>query len=65
MMLNNAADRVIREDDILKRTWSDRDMHPKLRKPTSTWDIMEFVKIMTGEVRVRALEEDVESEMRP
>eukprot|EP00975_Prorocentrum_lima_P055687 11675024-Prorocentrum_lima.AAC.1 len=40
-------------------------MHPKLRNPTSTWDIVEFVKVMTGEVRVRALEEDVESKMRP
>eukprot|EP00975_Prorocentrum_lima_P022286 4685759-Prorocentrum_lima.AAC.1 len=40
-------------------------MHPKLRNPTRTCDIVEFVKIQTGEVRVRALEEDVESKMRP
>eukprot|EP00975_Prorocentrum_lima_P024225 5097722-Prorocentrum_lima.AAC.1 len=40
-------------------------MQPKLRNPTSSWDIVEFVKIMTGEVRVRAFEEDVESRMRP
>eukprot|EP00975_Prorocentrum_lima_P022356 4700909-Prorocentrum_lima.AAC.1 len=40
-------------------------MHPKLRNPTNTWDIVEFVKVMTGEVRVRALEEDVEARMRP
>eukprot|EP00975_Prorocentrum_lima_P054930 11518477-Prorocentrum_lima.AAC.1 len=39
MMLTNITDRVIREDDILKRTWSDRAMHPRLRNPTSTWDI--------------------------
>eukprot|EP00975_Prorocentrum_lima_P056782 11910984-Prorocentrum_lima.AAC.1 len=48
-----------------KRTWSDRVMHPRLRNPTSTWDIVEFVKVMTGEVRVRALEEDVDLKMRP
>eukprot|EP00975_Prorocentrum_lima_P064792 12899670-Prorocentrum_lima.AAC.1 len=40
-------------------------MHPKLRNPTNTWGIVEFVKIMTGEVRVKALEEDVESRVRP
>eukprot|EP00975_Prorocentrum_lima_P061433 12878721-Prorocentrum_lima.AAC.1 len=40
-------------------------MHPKLRNPTSIWDIVEFVKIMTGDVRVRASEEDVEYKMRP
>eukprot|EP00975_Prorocentrum_lima_P039014 8196599-Prorocentrum_lima.AAC.1 len=40
-MLNNVTDRVIREDDILKRTWPDRVMHPKLRNPTSKWDIVQ------------------------
>eukprot|EP00975_Prorocentrum_lima_P068862 12922991-Prorocentrum_lima.AAC.1 len=40
-------------------------MHPKLRNPTNTWDIVEFVKVMAGEVRVRALEEDVETRMLP
>eukprot|EP00975_Prorocentrum_lima_P010041 2140503-Prorocentrum_lima.AAC.1 len=49
MMLNNVTDRVIREDDILKRTWYGRVMHPRLRNPTSTWDIVELVKIITGE----------------
>eukprot|EP00975_Prorocentrum_lima_P019487 4103787-Prorocentrum_lima.AAC.1 len=40
-------------------------MQPKLRNPTSTWDIVDFVMIMTRAVGVRALEEDVESRMRP
>eukprot|EP00975_Prorocentrum_lima_P021179 4458046-Prorocentrum_lima.AAC.1 len=40
-------------------------MQPKLRNPSSTWDTMDFVKIMTGEVRIRACEEEVESRMRP
>eukprot|EP00975_Prorocentrum_lima_P070628 12933169-Prorocentrum_lima.AAC.1 len=40
-------------------------MQPKLRNPSSTWGVVDFVKIMTGEVRVRALEEDVELKMRP
>eukprot|EP00975_Prorocentrum_lima_P012229 2596347-Prorocentrum_lima.AAC.1 len=40
-------------------------MQPQLRNPSSTWDIVSFVKIMTGEVRVRASEEKVESRMRP
>eukprot|EP00975_Prorocentrum_lima_P024815 5209131-Prorocentrum_lima.AAC.1 len=62
-MLTNVTDKVIREDDILKRAYSDRAMEPKLRNPSSTWDIVEIVKIMTGEVRVRALEEGVESKM--
>eukprot|EP00975_Prorocentrum_lima_P071398 12937424-Prorocentrum_lima.AAC.1 len=53
------------KDDILKSTWPDRVMHPRLRNPTSTWGIVEFVKLMTREVRVRAPEEYVESKMRP
>eukprot|EP00975_Prorocentrum_lima_P022398 4713154-Prorocentrum_lima.AAC.1 len=65
MMLTHVTDKVISEDDILKRAWSARAMQPRLRNPSSTWDIVEFVKIMTGEVRVRALEEDVESKMCP
>eukprot|EP00975_Prorocentrum_lima_P062080 12883642-Prorocentrum_lima.AAC.1 len=64
-MLTNATGKVIREDDILKRARSDRAMHPNLRNPSTTWDILELVKIMTGEVRVRALEEDVGTKMRP
>eukprot|EP00975_Prorocentrum_lima_P069508 12926760-Prorocentrum_lima.AAC.1 len=64
MMLTSVTDKVIRDDDILKRTWSDRAMQPHLRNPTTTWDIVEFVTIMTGEVSVRALEEDVETTMR-
>eukprot|EP00975_Prorocentrum_lima_P051364 10759945-Prorocentrum_lima.AAC.1 len=40
-------------------------MQPKLRNPTLTWNVLEFVKMMTGEVRVRAQEEDVETRMRP
>eukprot|EP00975_Prorocentrum_lima_P068570 12921435-Prorocentrum_lima.AAC.1 len=40
-------------------------MQPKLRTPYSTWDVLNCVKIMTGEVRVRAQEEDVETRMRP
>eukprot|EP00975_Prorocentrum_lima_P016402 3476577-Prorocentrum_lima.AAC.1 len=40
-------------------------MQPKLRNPSSTWDIVDFVKVMTGEVRVSACEEEVESKMRP
>eukprot|EP00975_Prorocentrum_lima_P061776 12881837-Prorocentrum_lima.AAC.1 len=39
-------------------------MRLKLRNPTTTWDILEFVKITTGEVGVRALE-DVDTRMRP
>eukprot|EP00975_Prorocentrum_lima_P051188 10723936-Prorocentrum_lima.AAC.1 len=58
MVLTNVTDKVIREDDILKRVWYDRAMQPKLRNPSSTWDIVHFVKIMIGEVGVRALEED-------
>eukprot|EP00975_Prorocentrum_lima_P023949 5039682-Prorocentrum_lima.AAC.1 len=54
MVLASVTDRVIKEDDILKRTWSDRVMQPKLRIPSSSWDIVDLVKIMTGEVRVRA-----------
>eukprot|EP00975_Prorocentrum_lima_P057781 12117606-Prorocentrum_lima.AAC.1 len=65
MMLTNITDKVVREDDIPKRARYGRAMQPKLRNPSSTWDIVEFVKIMIGEVRVRALEEDVESKMRP
>eukprot|EP00975_Prorocentrum_lima_P048348 10108861-Prorocentrum_lima.AAC.1 len=49
VMVNDVTDRVIREDDMLKRTWSDRVMHPKLRNPTGIWDIVEFVKIMIDE----------------
>eukprot|EP00975_Prorocentrum_lima_P007212 1549584-Prorocentrum_lima.AAC.1 len=57
MMLTNVTDKVIREADILKRAWPDRALQPKLRNPSTTWDVVEFVQIMTGEVRVRALEE--------
>eukprot|EP00975_Prorocentrum_lima_P017554 3706058-Prorocentrum_lima.AAC.1 len=64
-MLANATGKVIKEDDILSRAWSDRAMQPKLRHPKETWDVLNFVKIMTGEVRVRAQEEEVETRMRP
>eukprot|EP00975_Prorocentrum_lima_P013934 2962221-Prorocentrum_lima.AAC.1 len=47
MALTNVTDKVIREDGILKRARSDRAMQPKLRNPSSTWDIVDFVKIMT------------------
>eukprot|EP00975_Prorocentrum_lima_P003625 791613-Prorocentrum_lima.AAC.1 len=40
-------------------------MQPKLRNPSSTWGSVNFAKIMTGDVRVRASEEEVESKMRP
>eukprot|EP00975_Prorocentrum_lima_P004963 1079685-Prorocentrum_lima.AAC.1 len=40
-------------------------MQPKLRHPTVTWDVLDFVKIMTGEVRVRAQEEEMGTRMRP
>eukprot|EP00975_Prorocentrum_lima_P071068 12935634-Prorocentrum_lima.AAC.1 len=49
MMLTNVTDKVIREDEILGRTRPDRTMQPNLRNPTSTWDVLGFVKIMTGE----------------
>eukprot|EP00975_Prorocentrum_lima_P046766 9775052-Prorocentrum_lima.AAC.1 len=49
MMLTNVTDKVIREDDILIRAWPDRAMQAKLRNPSATWDIVEFVKIMAGE----------------
>eukprot|EP00975_Prorocentrum_lima_P003836 836950-Prorocentrum_lima.AAC.1 len=62
-MLTNVTDKVIREDDILKRAWYDRAMQPKLRNPSSAWNIVDFVKIMAGDVRDRALEEEVESKM--
>eukprot|EP00975_Prorocentrum_lima_P059479 12470063-Prorocentrum_lima.AAC.1 len=51
MMLANVTGKVIKEDDILSRAWSERAMQPKLRNPTATWDVLEFVKIMIGEVR--------------
>eukprot|EP00975_Prorocentrum_lima_P027054 5689870-Prorocentrum_lima.AAC.1 len=40
-------------------------MQPHLRNPSNMWDIVNFVTIMTGEVRVRACEEEVESKMIP
>eukprot|EP00975_Prorocentrum_lima_P059293 12430611-Prorocentrum_lima.AAC.1 len=49
MMLTRVTEHVIREDAILKRAWSDRAMQPALRNRSSTWDIVNFVKIMTGE----------------
>eukprot|EP00975_Prorocentrum_lima_P041638 8746992-Prorocentrum_lima.AAC.1 len=33
MMLANGTGKVIKEDDILSRAWSDSAMQPKLRKP--------------------------------
>eukprot|EP00975_Prorocentrum_lima_P054012 11328055-Prorocentrum_lima.AAC.1 len=40
-------------------------MQPHLRNPSNMWDIVTFVKIMSGEVRVRAREEDAELRMIP
>eukprot|EP00975_Prorocentrum_lima_P061365 12863895-Prorocentrum_lima.AAC.1 len=65
VVLTSVTDKVIREDDLLRRAWSDRFLQPKLRNPSSTWDIVDFVKIMPGGVRVRVSEEAVESRMRP
>eukprot|EP00975_Prorocentrum_lima_P017096 3620817-Prorocentrum_lima.AAC.1 len=56
--LAHVTGKVIKEDDILSRAWSDRAMRPKLRNPTTTWDVLAFVKIMTGAVRVRAQDEE-------
>eukprot|EP00975_Prorocentrum_lima_P019667 4139470-Prorocentrum_lima.AAC.1 len=59
LMLANVTGKMIKEDDILSRAWSDRAMQPTLRNPKSTWDVLDVVKIMTGEV------EEVETRMRP
>eukprot|EP00975_Prorocentrum_lima_P063315 12890786-Prorocentrum_lima.AAC.1 len=49
---------VIQEDAILKRVWLDKTIQHTLRTPQSKWEVLSFVKIMTGEVRVRAHEEE-------
>eukprot|EP00975_Prorocentrum_lima_P056024 11743891-Prorocentrum_lima.AAC.1 len=49
MVLTTATDKVIQEDAILKRAWYDRTTQHSLRSPQSVWEVLPFVKIMTGE----------------
>eukprot|EP00975_Prorocentrum_lima_P058133 12192854-Prorocentrum_lima.AAC.1 len=60
--LTGAVERVILTYP-LKRVWYDRVTQPSLRNPLSMWEVMMFVKIMTGEVKVRAQEEEIELKM--
>eukprot|EP00975_Prorocentrum_lima_P067778 12916956-Prorocentrum_lima.AAC.1 len=40
-------------------------MQPHVRNPSNIWDVLTLVRMMTGEVRVRAREEEVELRMLP
>eukprot|EP00975_Prorocentrum_lima_P016519 3503595-Prorocentrum_lima.AAC.1 len=62
LVLAGVVGKVIKEDDILNRVWSDRTLKPHLRNPSNMLDVLTCVKIVTGEVRVRA---EVELRMIP
>eukprot|EP00975_Prorocentrum_lima_P067119 12913117-Prorocentrum_lima.AAC.1 len=58
MMLTSVVDKAIQEDAILQRAWCDKTTQHSLRNPHSIWEVLPCVRIMTGEVRVRAHEEE-------
>eukprot|EP00975_Prorocentrum_lima_P024639 5178897-Prorocentrum_lima.AAC.1 len=58
MVLTNTVGKVIHEDAIRKREWYDNIIQSSLRTPHSMWDVLPCARIMTGEGRVRAQEEE-------
>eukprot|EP00975_Prorocentrum_lima_P010381 2206145-Prorocentrum_lima.AAC.1 len=64
-VLTGAVDRVILTDPILKRVWHDKVTQSSLMNPQGMLEVMTFVRIMIGEVKVRAQEEEMELKMLP
>eukprot|EP00975_Prorocentrum_lima_P000793 162917-Prorocentrum_lima.AAC.1 len=48
-VLTDAVARVIHEDAILKRVLYGEISQPSLRNLNSVWDVLPFVRVMTGE----------------
>eukprot|EP00975_Prorocentrum_lima_P069555 12927014-Prorocentrum_lima.AAC.1 len=55
--VRDTTEMVVFRDDILKKTLMDELSQPALRNPQNLIDMASFVRIMLGEVRLRAKED--------
>ncbi len=63
-VLYTAMENVMVQDNILKQIWLTYLSKPEIRNPSNLHDILMYIKVMLGEVRVRAQEETIQGHIQ-